>query len=152
MNPLCSKCGRPGVKALGIDTLCADCLVRLFDGRRGVGVVHGGAAPEVGPDFFSLKCNACGATWCGPIGEWCQYCAHRGRFGGDDEELRAAHYVLRQMERDLLLTVPSFDDPRPRDVVLLEWGLRLKRATESGLITRNEAREIWQEAVRHAAA
>lgn len=97
-----------------------------LDGR---GQIAGHLHPEYGPNVYSLRCDSCGAGWCGEPGEPCAWCAR------DLEQLRA------DQRRDLLRPdwLPDPDDRR-WESALRTLAERLVRAVEAGLVTDSEAR------------
>jgi hypothetical protein len=95
--------------------------------------------PEYGDGWAELLCDECDATWVGPIGEPCNWCA------------TALENMRRwQAERDL--TPPDIDPADERyDAVMTTWGQRLRRAVEAGRVTEQQARNAWERVNRAAA-
>jgi hypothetical protein len=94
----------------------------------GNGAQHGPMRPDWAPGFADLQCDQCKATWTGPIGEPCGYCA-------------VALENMRRWQADKLLR-PELPDPADRqyDAALRAWIERLARGVESDLITSDQAR------------
>lgn len=84
----CSVCGEPAALTLGTLAYCERCSpIRRIraeviqpeslngDGRR-----CGVDRPLFGPGVCELMCSACGASWTGPEGEACWWCAAARRW------------------------------------------------------------------------
>lgn len=130
----CDTCGAPGVRNLGAHGHCAVHLAELYDRfdpavfkMSGVGIQHGALAPEFGPTYAHLRCNACGATWAGVPGEVCRWCA---------DALKRMH----EWQAELLLTEPDTDPTDARYIdALRAWADRLDVGVAAGIIDRKTA-------------
>lgn len=78
---------------------------------RGIGFQVGQLRPEIGEGFAQLQCSDCGATWTGPPGEACEYCApdaHDRRMATEHRRLELVQRLDREerqrifIERDAL--------------------------------------------------
>lgn len=141
----CTKCGAPAMRRLGTEALCGRCAEMILAPIRdhlgeldGLEAEHhdgagwpGPQRPDLGPGLHELTCGACGATWCGPPGDPCPYCAHRAQVIADDQ-------------RRLLLygELPERDDAR-RPAAVEAWSERLQRAVDVKIITVAEAERAW---------
>lgn len=97
--------------------------------------------------WAALRCDECGATWAGTIGETCGWCLdaeQRLRQATHDDLLHPAWLHEHGPRYDALSDIDKriWDRTRgqtgARDSVPF-WAARLKRAVESGLVTRIEA-------------
>jgi hypothetical protein len=116
------------------------------DGGRGL--VAGPQSEGWPAHFFTLECDVCSASWIGPDGEPCGWCAKRGARQRDEQ-------------RQLLLFPPQLAEPgggmyddlddvakriwehtrgiRRGEGSIQAWRDRLADAITGGLITRDEA-------------
>ncbi len=130
-NTMC-QCGAPAIQKLCAVAYCAPCADKILKQIRarvakrqglGFGEQTGQLRHDWGDDWADLECNVCGATWVGPIGEPCSWCA---------ESLEH----MRQWQTKILLRpeLPDPDDERyPQAVVA--WMQRLERGVEAELVT-----------------
>ena len=157
------KCGEFAVDTLrrGTTPHCYDCFADLIEGfgaaawnpLDGYGVQLGALAPEHGADFAHLRCSSlrCAATWVGRPGEPCGYCRNRRYVLDDATEAEDAERAIR----DHILTPPLRYQAESRPDYahrLNEWGRRMNRAVQAGIISKAEAMKAWREAVRHFGA
>lgn len=142
-KPCRHGCG-PGVKNLGKHGYCGTHLAELY-GRfdkavfllNGVGLQSGRMRPDWGPTYADLTCVACDATWTGPIGEPCSWCADaRDRLVG--------------WQADKVLDPPDVDpDDATYDNVMRGWADRLNRAVDADIITLEQGKRALDRATRH---
>lgn len=101
----------------------------------GTGIKDGPHRPDFGAGWANLTCDTCGATWVGPIGETCEWCA-------TDQENQQRWQAEKLLAPEL---------PDPADVrypaSFLAWGERLARAVTAGLVTKTQAADTYR---RHA--
>lgn len=143
----CSVCGAPGARNLAANGYCGEHLaavLRSFDPAvftaHGVGLQAGVARPDFGLNYAELVCVACDASWVGPIGESCPYCA-------------VARELIVEYQATLTLTPPDVDpEHQDYDARMRGWAGRLSRAVDAGLIEERAASAAWRKAVRHVAA
>jgi hypothetical protein len=96
--------------------------------------------PEYGDGWAELQCDECDATWVGPIGEPCNWCA-------------TALDNMRRWQAEKVLEAPEVDPEDERyDGVMVAWGKRLRVAVEAGIITEQQARTAYERATRGVAA
>jgi hypothetical protein len=100
-----------------------------FDGK---GQQTGPLRADWGSGFADLGCDRCDATWVGPPAEPCPWCFDR-------------YQDVHERQRLLVLEPP--DNPS----AYVEWGQRLKRAVEAGIITETDADHAWERARTQAA-
>lgn len=102
----------------------------------GHGYQVGPLRPDWGPQWADLACDACGATWTGPIGEPCWYCAR-------------ARQLMLDHQAAATLTPP---DVEPDDIgyttAVGAWLDRMTIAAEAGIIARDELRRAWDKETR----
>lgn len=98
----------------------------------GIGIQHGPQRPDWAPGWADLQCDQCDATWTGPIGETCGYCATNLT-------------NMRQWQADKLLR-PELPDPDDTRYVaaVTAWAQRLATAVKADLITRQHAETAYQ--------
>jgi hypothetical protein len=97
--------------------------------------------PEYGDGWAELQCDECDATWVGPIGEACNWCA-------------TALDNMRRWQAEKVLEAPEYDIDDANYLTAVErWRERLHRAAsdDAGLITPVRARIAYEQAVRRAA-
>jgi hypothetical protein len=97
--------------------------------------------PEYGDGWAELQCDECDATWVGPIGEACNWCA-------------TALDNMRRWQAEKVLEAPEVDVEDANYLTAVErWRERLHRAAsdDAGLITPERARLAYEQAVRRAA-
>lgn len=97
----------------------------------GAGRQRGPLRPDWGEDWAELACDRCGASWVGPIGEACDWCA-----------VALERMRVWQAEKLLQPELPDRDDARRRHS-LEAWAERLARGVEAELITAAEARAAF---------
>jgi hypothetical protein len=101
----------------------------------GTGGQIGPLRPDWGPEWADLKCDECGATWTGPIGEICPWCIE-------------AEERQRKWQAELVLKAPEVDlDDIAYEGVMRAWRQRLKVAAGADIITERKAREVWERAI-----
>lgn len=103
----------------------------------GHGYQVGPLRPDWGPRWADLACDQCDATWTGPIGEPCWYCARQRQ-------------LMFDYQAEATLTSPDTD---PDDInypkALKAWAERMNTAVEAGIITDRDASGAYRRAVRH---
>lgn len=105
----------------------------------GHGCQVGPMRPDWGPDWAELACDQCPATWVGPIGEPCRWCA-------------AALDRQRLWQHDLALEPPDVErDAADYTARMKGWAERLAIAVRSGIVTEAEARRAWEREQNRAA-
>jgi hypothetical protein len=106
----------------------------------GHGAQHGPMRPDWAPGFADLQCDQCKATWTGPIGEPCGYCA-------------VALENMRRWQAEKLLR-PELPDPADtrRPAAIVAWARRLAVAVKAGHITRTHADAAYQRERQRTAA
>ena len=106
----------------------------------GRGWQTGKLAPEFGPRYAELTCCACAATWTGLPGEGCWWC-------------QQSHQRMLEHQAELVLRAPDVDpDDGTYEARMNAWGEQLERATQSGIVTAEQAGKTWERAVRVLAA
>jgi hypothetical protein len=105
----------------------------------GLGMQAGPLRPDWGPGWADLQCDRCDATWTGPLGEDCAWCAN----------------ALERMvawQAELTLIAPDIDPADERyDGAMVAWGKRLRVAVEAGIISDHQSRSAWERVKRAAA-
>jgi hypothetical protein len=95
--------------------------------------------PEYGDGWAELQCDQCDATWVGPIGEPCNWCA-------------TALDNMRKWQAEKVLEAPDVDvDDERYEGVMLGWRERLRVAVAAELISDRQARNAWERVKRAAA-
>jgi hypothetical protein len=95
--------------------------------------------PEYGDGWADLTCDECDATWVGPIGEPCNWCA-------------TALDNMRKWQAEKVLEAPDVDvDDERYEGVMLGWRERLRVAVTAELISDQQARNAWERVKRAAA-
>lgn len=59
--------------------------------------------PKLGDGYAQLQCDACAATWTGPPGEVCEYCApdaHDRRMAAERRRVEIAEQLERDAEQE----------------------------------------------------
>lgn len=134
-------CGAAGVRNVGSEGKCARHLGELyatFD--PAVFKLNGVGLPGASADDRHLTCCACGATWIGPPGEPCYYCARSRR-------------IQLEHQAELVLTPPDIDpDDINYETRMSAWGQRLIVAARAGIIDQHTADRAWRKWVNRAAA
>jgi hypothetical protein len=96
--------------------------------------------PEYGDGWAELTCDECDATWVGPIGEACNWCA-------------TALDNMRKWQAEKVLLCPEVDVEDERYVGVMEaWGQRLHVAVTAGLVTADQARLTYERATKRRVA
>jgi hypothetical protein len=142
-------CGQPATRTLAAVPYCDPCAevvlapIRKKVAQRtgvGYGMQVGRLRPDWGPRFADLECCLCEATWVGPIGEQCSWCAD-------------ALDNMRAWQAEMLLRpeLPDHDDQR-YDAAVEAWAGRLGRGIAADLITEPQATAAIQREVRRVAA
>jgi hypothetical protein len=105
----------------------------------GIGMQAGPLRPDWGPGWADLQCDRCDATWTGPLGEDCAWCAN----------------ALERMvtwQAELTLIAPDIDPADERyDGAMEAWAERLAVAVDAEIITEAQADQAWQRAPQDAA-
>ena len=128
MNWDCHQCGQPGIRNIGANGHCARHLGDLYATLDpAVFQLHGIGLPGRTDNDNDLTCTACEATWYGPPGEHCHYCARSRRIQLDHQA-------------SLVLEPPDVDPDDTLWAARMEaWVDRLKVAAMAGVVTQNEA-------------
>lgn len=102
----------------------------------GQGAQVGPLRPDYGDGWADLKCDQCGATWTGPLGEVCSWCI-------DAEERQ------RQWQAELVLRKPDVDrDDKQYDGAMRAWAERMNNAVKAGLVTKEKVLMTWEKAMQ----
>lgn len=102
----------------------------------GYGDQVGPLRPDWGDGWADLRCDVCGATWTGEIGEVCGYC------------LRWIE-LANEVQRRVLLH-PDLPDDARRKRAQIAWVDRLAEAVRADIVTEREAlTAIRREEGRH---
>lgn len=136
----CNTCGAAGVRNVGTEGKCARHLAELYNTfNPTVFKLNGVGLPGATTDDQDLTCCACDATWTGPAGEPCYYCAR-------------AHQIQLNHQAELVTTPPDVDpDDTTYQPRMQAWATRMRTAIEAGIITDTEARTAWRrQAGQHA--
>lgn len=149
LNEPCSQCGQPAARLIAALAFCASCAEAFLEPIRarvaareitetpgiGFGRQIGPSRADWGPDFADLQCDVCEATWTGPIGESCSYCA---------QWLDLATETQRQR-----LLWPDLPDPQSdrHYPALQTWAKQLAAAVAEQIITEHQARAAWDRKV-----
>ena len=142
-------CGQPATRTLAFVAYCDGCLETILAPIRrrvaerhgiGLGEQHGPLRPDWGPRYADLQCSVCEATWVGPIGESCSWCAD-------------ALEHMQQWQAEILLApeLPDVDDDR-YEAAATAWAERLGRGVAAGLVTPQQAMAALQRESRRTAA
>jgi hypothetical protein len=92
--------------------------------------------PEYGDGWAELQCDECDATWVGPIGEPCNWCA-------------VALDNMRKWQAEKVLEAPDVDVEDERyDNAFDAWAERLAVAVKAEIITDTQADLAWRRAYR----
>ena len=127
----CHICAAPGYRNLGAQGHCAWHYAEVIAAippehhqYRGIGLPGRTGQPD------DLTCQACGATWVGPVGESCRWCAHN-------------LHNLQRYQAELTLTPPDIDphDERWGDR-MNAWVDQITRAIDVGLVTKRDAERV----------
>jgi hypothetical protein len=146
-QPWPCMCGAPGVRNIGTDGYCAAHLGDLYATftpavfkMNGVGVQDGHQRPEWGPNYYDVRCVACGATWAGLVGEPCAWCA-------------LSLQQMTEWQSETVVQPPEVDIDDERWPNALEaWAKRMRVAVTAGIITeRTAVAALSREAGRRAA-
>jgi hypothetical protein len=143
---VCRDCADAATTTLGTESFCDGCRDQTLAGiearrrirLRGVGTGHVVVPrPDWGTTWAALVCDQCGAGWTGPVLETCAYCQRR--------EARS-----RDEQRELLMApdLPPRGDAR-RSNAVDAWGDRMAVATESELLTEQEADVAYERVTRY---
>lgn len=105
----------------------------------GTGRQDGPLRPDWGDGWAVLRCDACDASWVGPIDEMCSWCRE----------------ALERMQMDQarrVLTPPEVDaDDISWRRQMDAWGQRLEVAVAADLISQAQADRAWRSVVADAA-
>ncbi len=119
-NAVCPRCHAEETAHLVPEVLA-------FGGR---GAQAGPMRPDYGHRWADLRCDQCGATWVGVIGEPCWWC-------------RRSYEITLEHQAELVLTPPDLDpdlNDAARTAALEAWAERLAVAVKAGVISEGEAR------------
>jgi hypothetical protein len=93
----------------------------------GSGRQDGRLREEYGANHAELTCDACEASWVGPIGEVCAWC-----LASEDNQ--------RRWQADKTLTPPGVErDDEGYEGAMTAWAKRMAVAVEADIITRAQA-------------
>lgn len=122
----------------------------------GVGRIVGRRRREYGPNVYDVRCDRCGAGWCGEDGDSCERCERTlERLQADQRRLLLdppwLHSDAGHPRYDELSDVDRRVWDRTRGQTrgtdsVEAWAGRLARAVQSGLITQAEARAAFDRA------
>jgi hypothetical protein len=127
------------------------------DPPRASASLDGVPRPDHGPGWRERRCADCGAGWVGHVDDgddWCPWCEraearqieHERRMLLDPPWLRSSEgdpRYDRLSEVDKAVWDRTRGQSRGTDS-LAAWETRLRRAVESGLVTKDEARTAWR--------
>ena len=142
-------CGRPATRTLAAVGSCDGCLETILAPIRrrvaerhgcGFGEQHGPLRPDWGSRYADLQCSVCEATWVGPIGEPCSWCAD-------------ALEHMRAWQAEILLApeLPDVDDER-YEAAATAWAERLGRGVRAGLISETQMMAVIRREVERRVA
>ena len=154
----CAKCPEPASQTIGTEDLCDGCYLayvaplktkygnerlRRESGSlvldRSTGAVQIGLhRPDHGPEFFEVACPICQASWVGPIGDLCWFCA------------QAAEHQ-RRCEAQLVIVPPDVDRCSAKYVAAMSaWAARLANAVRAEIISEPNAYAVWNREIEVA--